>query len=228
MIFGIDRAGQSRGRRRRRAASPSSSSSFNHSGAADAVERDTAGLRRGPKPVSDTVGSQPYLEVQTAHDLLLGWGGRSFIKGWNADVVRPEALDAIVDHVAAAPGGGLLGHRPGRRDRPGRRGRDGVRRSGRAVRPQRRHELDTTPRSTTPTAPGSGGPWRSSSPTPSRAATRTRTPTPAPTRRGPSTATPSSPGSPPQADLGPGQRLPAEPQRRAVGGALTDPFCARR
>ena len=75
--------------------------SFNHSGRADAVERDTAGLRRGPEPLSVSGGSQPYLEVQTAHDLVLGWGGRSFIKGLYANVVRPEALDAIVDHVAA-------------------------------------------------------------------------------------------------------------------------------
>ena len=75
--------------------------SFNHSGDADEVERDTAGLRRGPEPLSVSGGSQPYLEVQTAHDLALGWGHRSFIKGLYADVFRPEALDALVEHVAA-------------------------------------------------------------------------------------------------------------------------------
>ena len=80
--------------------------SFNHSGEADAVERDTAGLRRGPEPLSVNGGSQPFLEVQTAHDLLLGWGARSFIKGLYANVVRPEVLDAMVDHVAAGPAGG--------------------------------------------------------------------------------------------------------------------------
>ncbi len=80
--------------------------SFNHSGQADAVERDTAGLRRGPEPLSVGGGSQPYLEVQTAHDLVLGWGGRSFIKGLYANVVRPEMLDAMVDHVADGPAGG--------------------------------------------------------------------------------------------------------------------------
>ena len=80
--------------------------SFNHSGDADAVDRDTAGLRRGPEPLSVSGGSQPYLEVQTAHDLVLGWGGRSFIKGLYANAVRPEALDALVDHVAAGPAGG--------------------------------------------------------------------------------------------------------------------------
>ena len=80
--------------------------SFNHSGRADAVEHDTAGLRQGPEPLSVSGGSQPYLEVQTAHDLVMGWGGRSFIKGLYADVVRPEALDALVDHVAGGPAGG--------------------------------------------------------------------------------------------------------------------------
>ena len=80
--------------------------SFNHSGRADAVERDTAGLRRGPEPLSVSGGSQPFLEVQTAHDLVLGWGGRSYIKGLYANVFRREALDALVDHVAAGPAGG--------------------------------------------------------------------------------------------------------------------------
>ncbi len=80
--------------------------SYNHSGAADAVERDTAGLRRGPEPSSVSTTSEPFLEVQTAHDLVLGWGGRSHISGLYADVFRPEALDAIVDHVADGSAGG--------------------------------------------------------------------------------------------------------------------------
>ena len=80
--------------------------SFNHSGDADAVERDTAGLRRGPEPLSVSGGSQPYLEVQTAHDLAFAGGGRSFIKGLYANGIRPEALDALVEHVAAGSAGG--------------------------------------------------------------------------------------------------------------------------
>lgn len=80
--------------------------SYNHSGRADAVARDTAGLRRGPEPLSVTDTIQPYLEVQTAHDLVLGWGGRSFIKGLYADAVDPDGLAALVDHVAAGPSGG--------------------------------------------------------------------------------------------------------------------------
>src|SRR3954447_13629023 len=80
--------------------------SFNHSGRADLVEPDTAGLRRGPEPISISGGTEPYLEVQTAHDLVLGFGHRSFISGLYADGFRPEALHILVDHVAAGPAGG--------------------------------------------------------------------------------------------------------------------------
>ncbi|MEA2577831.1 MAG: hypothetical protein QOD78_1419 [Chloroflexota bacterium] len=79
---------------------------FNHSGRAEAVEADTAGLRRGPEPVSVSGGSKPYLEVQTAHDLVLGWGRRSFIKSLYANDVRPEALEELVEHVASGPAEG--------------------------------------------------------------------------------------------------------------------------
>lgn len=80
--------------------------SFNHSGWADQVERDTAGLRQGPAPVSVTAVSQAYLEAQTAHDLVLGWGRRSFIAGLYANDIRPEALDRLVEHAASAPADG--------------------------------------------------------------------------------------------------------------------------
>jgi FAD/FMN-containing dehydrogenase len=78
---------------------------FNHSGGADAVERDVAALGRGPEPVSVTDSTQPYLEVQTAHDLVLGWGRRSFIKGGYADDIRPQALDELVGMVTSGPAG---------------------------------------------------------------------------------------------------------------------------
>jgi FAD/FMN-containing dehydrogenase len=77
--------------------------SYNHSGAADAVSADTEGLRRGPEPLSVSETSQPYLDAQTAHDLVLGWGHRSYIKGLYANDLRPDALDALVDHVATGP-----------------------------------------------------------------------------------------------------------------------------
>ncbi len=77
--------------------------SYNHSGAAEAVQADTAGLRRGPEPLTVSESSQPYLEAQTAHDLVLGWGHRSFIKGLYANEFRPDALDALVEHMASGP-----------------------------------------------------------------------------------------------------------------------------
>ncbi|HEX5828170.1 MAG TPA: FAD-binding oxidoreductase [Candidatus Limnocylindrales bacterium] len=79
---------------------------YNHSGPAGAVEADTAGLRAGPSPLTSTMGSADYLEVQTAHDLVYGWGRRSLIAGLNADDVRPDALQEVVELVGTAPGEG--------------------------------------------------------------------------------------------------------------------------
>jgi FAD/FMN-containing dehydrogenase len=108
LIFGIDRAGQTidvpealRGR-------PIAYIAYNHSGRGDAIERDTAGLRLGPPPVSVKEGPATYLDVQTAHDLVLGFGGRSFLLGANADGIRPQALEVLVEMVAAAPGAASL------------------------------------------------------------------------------------------------------------------------
>jgi FAD/FMN-containing dehydrogenase len=105
-IFGIDRAGPDAGYPDEMVGRPIAFFAWNHSGAAEDVERDTAGLRTGPEPLTTTIGSQPYLDVQTAHDLAFAWGSRSFIKSHNANDVRPEALDELVDLVATAPGEG--------------------------------------------------------------------------------------------------------------------------
>ena len=115
-------------------------------------------LRSGPKPLTTTIGSQPYLEVQTAHDLAFAWGSRSFIKSHNANDVRPEALDELVElHRDRAGRSDLLGHGPRRRDRPRRRGRDRVRRPRGGLRPQRRLDRGPTLRSTTRTSSGAAG-----------------------------------------------------------------------
>jgi FAD/FMN-containing dehydrogenase len=105
-IFGIDRAAPDAGYADDMVGRPIAFLAWNHSGAADDVERDTIGLRVGPEPLTATIGSQPYLEVQTAHDLAFAWGSRSFIKSHNANDVRPEALDELVDLVDAVPGAG--------------------------------------------------------------------------------------------------------------------------
>jgi FAD/FMN-containing dehydrogenase len=102
--LGLDQAGPDEGYPEDLVGKPVVYIAWNHSGAADDVERDTAALRRAPDPLQATIGSQPYLEVQTAHDLAFAWGGRSFIKSHNADDVRPEALDELVELVADRPG----------------------------------------------------------------------------------------------------------------------------
>ena len=58
--------------------------------------------------MTTTIGSAPYLDVQTAHDLAFAWGSRSFIKSHNANDVRREALDELVELVATAPGEGTF------------------------------------------------------------------------------------------------------------------------
>jgi FAD/FMN-containing dehydrogenase len=73
--------------------------SYNHSGDAARVERDVAPLLSGPEPVSSTDTSEQYLDVQTSHDLAMGWGSRSYIKGAFANDFRPEAFDALIQHV---------------------------------------------------------------------------------------------------------------------------------
>ena len=108
LIFGVDRAGPDAGYPDELIGRPIVYIGYNHSGAADTVERDTAGLRVGPRPATETIGSRPYLDVQAAHDLVFDWGHRSFIAGFNADDVRPEALEELVEAVAGAPGEGTF------------------------------------------------------------------------------------------------------------------------
>ncbi|HEX5578529.1 MAG TPA: FAD-binding oxidoreductase [Candidatus Limnocylindria bacterium] len=105
-IFGLDRAAPDAGYPEDLVGKPIVYFAWNHSGAAGDVERDTAGLRNGPTPLTADIGSAPYLEVQTAHDLAFQWGSRSYIKSHNADGVRPGALDGLVELVATAPAGG--------------------------------------------------------------------------------------------------------------------------
>ena len=81
---------------------------YNHSGTAEAAERDIAPLTKGPAPVSTSGGSQPYLEVQVANDEAMAWGGRTFIRGGYANDLGPEVLDALVEHVGRAPGEGSV------------------------------------------------------------------------------------------------------------------------
>jgi FAD/FMN-containing dehydrogenase len=104
VIFGIDRAGATVDIPEALQGEPIVYVAYNHCGAAEDVERDLAGLRAGPAPAHETAAAADYLEVQTAHDLVLGFGHRSFLLGANADDMRPEALDELVELVGGAPG----------------------------------------------------------------------------------------------------------------------------
>ena len=105
LIIGIGRAEPAEAYPASVAGEPIVVVSYNHSGHATSVERDLAALRDGPEPISTTDTSEPYLEVQTANDLAMGWGSRSYIKGGYANDFRPEALNALVEHAASAPDG---------------------------------------------------------------------------------------------------------------------------
>jgi FAD/FMN-containing dehydrogenase len=104
LIFGLAKAGADEGYPDDVIGKPITYIAWNHSGSADAAERDTATLRGIPGQLTTTLGSAPYLDVQTAHDLAFAWGSRSFIKSQNASDVRPEALDEIVELVGTARG----------------------------------------------------------------------------------------------------------------------------
>lgn len=99
-IFGLDRAAPDAGYDDEMVGKPIVYFAWNHSGASRDVERDTAALRNGPTSLTATIDSTPYLEVQTAHDLAFAWGSRSYIKSHNADDVRPEALEHLVELFA--------------------------------------------------------------------------------------------------------------------------------
>jgi len=106
-IFGLDRAGPDAGFPDSEIGKPIVFFAWNHSGPAADHERDTAGLRTGISPLTETIGSSPYLDVQAAHDLVFAWGTRSFITSHNADGIRSEALDELVG-LMAEPGEGTF------------------------------------------------------------------------------------------------------------------------
>ncbi len=105
LIIVVGRADAEAGDPQSLAGEPNVVVAYHHSGDAANVERDLAPLRAGPAPVSVTAASVPYLEVQTANDLSMGWGRRSYIKGGYANELGRDVLDAVVEHVATAPNG---------------------------------------------------------------------------------------------------------------------------
>ncbi len=193
MIFGIDRAGPDAGYPDDLLGKPIVYLAWNHSGSADDVERDTAGLRVGPTPVTTTIGSARTSTSRPRTTSCSPGASRSFIKSHNANDIRREALDELVELVATAPGdstfsvtalGGAIGRVP----------EDATAYAGRAlrVRPERRHRLDRPRRSTRRTPSGAAGSWRSSSRTGRSAPTPNGNSDAGPGDRAGSTATRSS------------------------------------
>jgi FAD/FMN-containing dehydrogenase len=78
---------------------------YNHSGVPAMVDGDITPLRSGPEPISSTAASVPYLEIQTANDLAMGWGRRSYIRGAYANDLSAQVLDLLVEHASRAPDG---------------------------------------------------------------------------------------------------------------------------
>jgi len=95
--------------------------SYNHSGAADDVERDIAPLLSGPKPAKVTATHEAYLTAQRSSDLSMAWGSRTAILGGYVTDCSPAVLDAFVAQVEHVPGdssisvtvmGGAIGRVP--------------------------------------------------------------------------------------------------------------------
>jgi FAD/FMN-containing dehydrogenase len=105
LIYGVGRAQPAADYAPELADQPIVFVSYNHSGDASAVDRDLAPLSTGPEPASSSHSSQAYLEAQTANDLAMGWGGRSYIKGAYADDLSRSSIDALVALAAEAPVG---------------------------------------------------------------------------------------------------------------------------
>jgi FAD/FMN-containing dehydrogenase len=77
---------------------------FNYAGAeADAVAA-LAPLADAATSVMDDISEKPYLEIQAQYDEAYGWGQRYYAFGAFADDLRPETIQALVDHAADATG----------------------------------------------------------------------------------------------------------------------------
>jgi FAD/FMN-containing dehydrogenase len=74
-----------------------------HAGSPADAERDLRPLR-GLGPVADTFEPLPYLDLQRANDDYYAWGKRNYWKGLLLEGVPAEAVDALLDELAKAPG----------------------------------------------------------------------------------------------------------------------------
>jgi FAD/FMN-containing dehydrogenase len=74
-----------------------------HAGPLAGAERDLGPLR-GLGPALDTFAPRPYLELQAESDDHYRWGKRYYWKGLLLEALAGDAVDAVGDLLAAAPG----------------------------------------------------------------------------------------------------------------------------
>ncbi|HYL41299.1 MAG TPA: FAD-binding oxidoreductase [Candidatus Binatus sp.] len=74
--------------------------SFSHTGTEAEALAAVAPLDRAAKPVVETAGAQPYLQVQGQYDEAYAWGVRFACGGGFANDVRAATISAVLDHVA--------------------------------------------------------------------------------------------------------------------------------
>jgi FAD/FMN-containing dehydrogenase len=76
-----------------------------HSGPPEQAERDLAPLRAFGPPLSDSIQTKTYLEMQGANDEAMDWGHRFYMKSGFTTTMPDELVDAWVGLVESAPPG---------------------------------------------------------------------------------------------------------------------------
>jgi FAD/FMN-containing dehydrogenase len=73
---------------------------FSHTGSEAEARAATAGLDEAAAPVLESVGSQPYAEIQGMYDEAYAAGVRFACAGGFADDVHAATMNAVLEHVA--------------------------------------------------------------------------------------------------------------------------------
>jgi FAD/FMN-containing dehydrogenase len=74
-----------------------------HCGALEDVERDLRPLRL-EDPLSESLGPESYLTIQSLGDEANAWGKRVYTKGGFVDEITEKVMDVCVEQIATAPG----------------------------------------------------------------------------------------------------------------------------
>jgi FAD/FMN-containing dehydrogenase len=76
-----------------------------HSGSPEDAARDLAPLRSFGRPVLDSIGPKPYLDVQHMSDEPMGWGRRFYMKSAFLPGLPDEVVQVAVEHAERMPEG---------------------------------------------------------------------------------------------------------------------------